>query len=117
MKLFKNILLGSDAQQALEVFKTDPFYYFSMNGLAEDTAMQEMAASIFQLMQVIAVCFLVLATLCAVIKWAITPPARKSEGIISVLSWKLIIAMVLAAFIEIVGFVWILFDNIQSALH
>jgi len=106
----------SDGQAALEVFTTDPFHYFNMNGLANDPVMQGMAATIYQTVQVIALCMLVLSLMWAVIKWGITPPAKKREGIISVVGWKLFLVAFLAAFVEIVTFLFVLFDGAAANL-
>lgn len=105
-----------DGKAALEVFKTDPFHYFNMNGLATDPAMQGMAASIYQTIQVIALCTLVLSLAWAIVKWGITPPAKKREGIVSVVGWKLFLVAFLAAFVEIVTFLYVLFDRAAASL-
>lgn len=115
MNIRKAIMLNTPTPTP-SVFQTDPFHYFNMNGLATDQAMQEMAASIYQTLQFIGLCVIVLSLLWAVIKWGITPPAKKREGIVSVVGWKLFLVMFLAAFLEIVGFIYVLFDGAAASL-
>lgn len=109
-------MLFSSEKDPLDVFKKDPFHYFNMNGLANDPAMQEMAASIYQLIQVVALCTLVLSLAWAVVKWGITPPAKKREGIVSVVGWRLFLVAFLAAFVEIVTFLYVFFDKAAASL-
>ena len=104
------------AEQALDLFKKDPFHYFNMNGLATDPQMQAMAAEIYQLLQVVALAFIALSILWAVIKWGMTPPGKKQEGIVSILGWKLILVAVIACFVEIVSIFLIMFDRMAGSL-
>lgn len=108
--------LPTEVQEALDVFLTDPFHYFNMNGLATDPQMQAMAAETYQLLQAVGLALMACATLWAVIKWGATPPGKKQEGIISVLGWKLIVVAVLAAFLEIVSIFLIMYDRAAGVL-
>lgn len=116
MKRFIPILLTTDAEQALDIFLTDPFHYFTLDGLANDPAMQDMAASIFQTAQVLGLCALVLSLMWGIIKWGITSPAKKKEGLVSVVGWKLFMVAFIAAFVEIIGFFIILYERIAGTL-
>lgn len=108
--------LPEEVQEALDVFKKDPFHYFNRNGLATDPQMQMMAAEIYQLLQAVALALIACSMLWAVIKWGMTPPGKKQEGIISVLGWKLILVAVIAAFLEIVSIFLIMFDRMAGSL-
>jgi len=108
--------LPDEVQDALNVFRMDPFHYFNMNGLATDRQMQEMAAEIYQLLQVSGLALLACATLWAVIKWGATPPGKKQENIISILGWKLVAVAIIAAFLEIVSIFLIMYDRMAGAL-
>ena len=80
MEKFYSVLLSSDGQQALDIFMTDPFHYFNMNGLASDPVMQGTAASLFQMLQVFGISVLAISTLCGVIMWGITPPEKERRN-------------------------------------
>lgn len=122
MKLFLPVWLATpttdpeDVKKALELFKTDPFHYFNKNGLATDPVMQGMAADIYQLLQVIALGVLACSVLYSVIKWGMTLPGKKQEGIVSVLGWKLFMVAFIAAFVEIVSILLIMFDQMAAAI-
>ena len=109
MKQFKYVLFAAN-----KVFQTDPFQYFSQNGVTDDARMKGLAEELFPLIQLTALCILVISLLIAIIKWGITPPAKKSEGLVSVLSWKLCMVIIVAAFAEIAGFMYALFNEISN---
>jgi len=108
--------LPSEVEEALDLFKTDPFHYFNQNGLATDPIMQGMAADIYQLMEAGALFALACATLYAVIKWGVTPPGRKSEGLVSVLGKKFFAIVFVTAFVGIATFIIDFFDKMAGAI-
>ena len=114
MKKLELIFLTTDGQQALDVFLKDPFHYFNLNGLATDPVMRETAASLYQMLQIFIFCILVISTVWAVIKWGITPPAKKQEGILSIIGWKTFLVIFTMMFLEIVGFFYLFFDRMAA---
>ena len=99
-----------------EVFKKDPFEYFNMNELATDPEMQMIAASIYQLLQVFALGTIVISAIIGAVRWGMTPPAKKQNGIVEIVGWKLIIVMLIAAFVEIVGIVFVIIDRTVASV-
>lgn len=108
--------LPPEVKEAMDLFKTDPFHYFTRDGLMTDPVMRGMAADIYQLIWASALFLLACSTLYAVIKWGLTSPGRKSEGLISVLGKKFFAIVFVTAFIGIITFVFDFFNKIAEAI-
>ena len=90
--------LSSSKELVDSILKTDPFKYFNDNGVTDDAQVRGMAAAVFQIAQPLGLALIAIATLWAIIKWGMTPPAKKKEGIISVISWKFFLFVIIVAY-------------------
>jgi len=108
--------LPPEVEEAMELFKTDPFHYFTRDGLMTDPVMRGMAADIYQLMWAVSLFLLAISTLYAVIKWGLTPAGQKSEGIVSVLGKKFFAIVFVTAFIGIATFILDFFNEMAGKI-
>lgn len=119
MRLFAvitNFIAKTTKKDPEDIFTTDPFEYFNLNEIATDVKTQALAASFYRMLHSVALGTIVISAIIGVVRWGITPPGKRQSGIVEIVGWKLIIVMLIAAFVEIVGLVWVLIDRIAAAM-